>query len=121
MDLSKYQKYAMKLYNAILSIRRYIEIEDENGITSICLDPSPLLKDISCKISVIKEDEEREKDIDINKQIVKYKIFCPPAVPIKKGDEVTIVKGDEKFIGLSGAPTKYSLNQEFVLIESKEA
>lgn len=126
MDLSRYRKYSERLYNDRFMITRYIEIEENDGSTSEGLDPNPRLVNIPCRLSTIKEDEYKLNQEDVNKAIVKFKVFCPPEVKVLKGDSITV----EKFINgkrvdiikaVASKPVIYDLNQEFILIQKEEA
>lgn len=122
MNLSKYSKYLTNMYNDKLYIKRYIEIENEDGSTDVVLDTDSNLNDIACRVSVIREDEHDSKSIDINKENIKYKIFCDPSVEIQKGDviDIHIIKNDivvDKLEGIAGKPIKYDISLEFMLLE----
>lgn len=126
MDLSKYKAYSKMMHTDRFSIKRYIDIEDDDGSTKEAVEPNPILKDIPCRISTIKEDEQNLKQEDANKKLVKLKVFCSTDIEVYKGDLVIaerIINGKSVDIikAIAGKPMKYSINQEFILIEDGEA
>ncbi|CUO91753.1 Uncharacterised protein [Clostridium baratii] len=126
MDLNKYKVYSKIMYTDKFTIKRYIDTEDDDGSTREVLDPNPKLKDIPCRISKVKEDEQNLKQEDANKKSVKLKVFCSPDIEVYKGDLVIaerIINGKSVDIikAIAGKPMKYSINQEFILIEDGEA
>ncbi|MDU1966866.1 MAG: hypothetical protein E6748_04220 [Clostridium perfringens] len=126
MNLSKYKKYSELLYNDRFTIHRYIELEDDDGSTIDGLDPNPAFKNIPCRISKVKEDEHNINFDDVNKQSAKLKVFCSPDIEILKGDSLVVERIiDGKVVdtikAFAGKPMKYSINQEFLLMEEGEA
>ncbi len=126
MDLSKYKVYSKIMHTDKFTIKRYIDVEDDDGSTKEVLDPNPILKGIPCRISTIKEDEQNLKQEDANKELIKFKIFCSSDIEVFKGDLVIaerIINGKSVDIikAVAGKPMKYSINQEFILIEDGEA
>lgn len=122
MNLSKYSKYLNILHTDTLTIKRYIEVNNDDGTTDVVLSDKEELKDIPCRLSTVKEDEHNFKSIDINSSSTKFKVFCDTSVDIKKGDSVIVNKLVDKNIvdtieGLASKPVYYDIGQEFLVIE----
>lgn len=126
MDLSSYSKYLDSLHTDRMSIYRYKEIENEDGSTEEVLNTDPSLENIPCRLSKVKADEHNINMYDANKQNIKFKIFCSIDVEILKGDSLVIkrVIGNQvvdTIKAIAGAPIKYDINQEVIIIEDGEA
>ena len=125
-NISKYSKYLNPIHLDKLTIHRYKEIKNDDGTTDEILSDDPSLVDISCRASILKEDEHNLRIEDINIINTKYKIFCSPDVDIRKGDTVTlkIIKNNivvDEFKGIASKPIKYNINQEFILFDDRKA
>ncbi|WP_194189651.1 hypothetical protein [Clostridium chrysemydis] len=125
MFSNKFNNYCKRLYTDKFTILRYIDIENEDGSLEETLDKNPILKDIPCKISKVTLDEHKDSD-SVNKELVKFKIFCSPKIDVKKGDTIIANRYlDDSIIdtikAISSRPIKYNINQEFILIEKDEA
>ena len=124
MNLSKYSSCLDVMYKDKFTIKRYVEIENNDGSTDSVLNEDEALSNIKCRISILKEDEADLKNIDINNQVSKFKIFCPLEIDIRKGDSIELFKivDDvivEKYQGEVAKPVKFDLGQEFIFIENR--
>ena len=120
----QYTKYFSNMYFDKFSIKRYVEIKNDDGTTDVSEEPEVILSDIPCRLSVIKEDEHNLKSDDVNVRDIKFKLFCNPDVEVKKGDmlEIKVIKNNitvQIVSGIAGQPAMYDISQE-IRIKSNE-
>ncbi len=73
----------------------------------------------------MRADEEDIKNIELDSEVIKYKIFCSPEIAISKGDKLEVHKmindSAEIITGVAGTPSKYNLSQEIIIYKNGEA
>lgn len=116
--------YIDLLHKDRFSIKRYKEVENDDGTIDVVLKEDPELTDIKCRISKLKEDEDDTKSIDVNNKNNGFKIFCSPSIKVQKGDYIVANKYINNELvytvkGYAGKPLVYHINQEIVLKENK--
>lgn len=123
MRLSKFAKYLEITYqDDLFVLNSFITIKNEDGTEDVVSNNNKS-EAFKCRLSVMKPDEEDINSIDLDKEIIKYKVFCSPDLVIEKGDEIEVHKKiDGKVVevarGVAGTPTKYDLSQEIIIYKN---
>lgn len=125
MKLDKYRKYLEKTYkDKLFLINNYVTVKNDDGTEDAILEPSKS-EPVACRLSIMKPDEEDIKNMELDSEVIKYKIFCSPDVVVEKGDKVEVHKmvnnSVEIITGVAGTPSKYNLSQEIIIYKNGEA
>lgn len=122
MKYNKYRKYLEKTYkDKMFLINNYITIKNDDGTEDVALNPTKS-EPVACRVSIMKPDEQDINNTELDKEVIKYKVFCSPDVVISKGDNIEVHKivnnSVEVIIGVAGTPSKYDLSQEIIIYKN---
>ena len=121
MKLAGLGKFLTILYDDRMDIYRTSAEINIDKTTVVFYDPSPLYKDVKCRLSFSSDDTGSDSEVDRNPVRSNPKLFCATDVDLQAGDYVVVRRyaddGSLKttYEGRVAKPSWYSTHQEAVV------
>jgi hypothetical protein len=124
MQTGNFAAYLELLYTDTLTVQRHETITNEDGTSDNV--PAALQDTAKCRISYKRIDAPYELDTTGEPIVFELKVICGPAVDVRAGDYLHIIRRDgaqilDEFGGYAGQPAKYGTHQEIILIHKGRA
>ncbi len=125
MKFNKFRQYLENMYkDKLFLLNNYQTIKNDDGTEDVILGPNKS-EPVPCRVSIMRPDEEDIKNMELDSEVIKYKVFCSPDVVVSKGDKLEVHKivnnSVEVIVGVAGTPSKYDLSQEIIIYKNGEA
>lgn len=118
MKISGFAPILSTMFTDAMDIRRYQDVENEDGTTDTVMPLEPIYANVPCRVSFSSEDSPQDYEVDRVPIRVAPKIFCGPNIQIKAGDFVTVRRLNDigeiiaTYTGKLGLPSVYITHKE---------
>lgn len=127
MKLSGFSEILHSMFTDTMSIRRYIDVENEDKTTETVLSNTPIYEGVKCRISFESRESPQDNEVDDTPIKSMPKIFCATNIDLKEGDLITVQRiGDKgevlgEYFGKVGLPAMYVTHQEALFYLNRSA
>lgn len=121
MKLAGLGKLLTMLYNDRMDIYRTSKSTNQDETTDVSYEPTPLYKNIPCRLSFSSDDTGSDSEVDRNPVRFNPKLFCKAEVDLQAGDYLIVRRYADNgavvktYQGQVALPSWYSTHQEALL------